>query len=225
MTKRVDFDQYTADYNHLLQQQTAFFSASEAYFADYKVQLVKARIDRPVRRILEYGCGIGRNIPYLHAAFPQAEIVGTDISVASLDYARQQQPEVTFVPEHEHTAALGSYDLIFVAGVFHHIPPDQRAGAAATLFKRLNPGGKLFVFEHNPYNPVTRHIVSNCIYDEDAILLKPAELRSHLLTAGFTVTSSEYCLFVPPRLHWLSWIESWLGWLPLGGQYFVEAGK
>jgi trans-aconitate methyltransferase len=225
MTKRVDFDQYTADYNQLLQQQTAFFSASEAYFADYKVKLVKARVDQGVQRILEYGCGIGRNIPYLRAAFPDAEIVGTDISVASLELARQEQPEATFVAEHEHTTAFGSYDLIFVAGVFHHIPPEQRAAAANTLFARLNSSGKLFVFEHNPYNPVTRHIVSNCPYDEDAILLKPAELRSHLLKAGFSAARGEYCLFVPPRLRLLRWIEPWLGWLPLGGQYFVEAGK
>ena len=146
------------------------------------------RSQAPVQRILEYGCGIGRNIPYLRAAFPNAEIVGTDISVASLEMARKEQPDATFVAEHEHTAPYGSYDLIFVAGVFHHIPPLQRAGAARTLFERLDNGGKLFVFEHNPYNPVTRHIVSNCPYDEDAILLKPAELRSHLREAGFTTT-------------------------------------
>jgi 2-polyprenyl-3-methyl-5-hydroxy-6-metoxy-1,4-benzoquinol methylase len=120
-------------------------------------------------------------------------------------------------------ASPGQFDVIFVAGVFHHVPPPQRESVSKTLMDRLAPGGKVFVFEHNPYNPVTRRIVNTCPYDADAVLLKPAELKRTLKNAGMTLEKQAYCLFVPPSLPALRGLERHLGWLPLGGQYWVQA--
>ena len=200
MTNRVDFDKYTSDYNLLLQEGTGFFSKNDAYFARYKVDLMRSRLTQPVKKILEYGCGIGRNIPFIREAFPQAEIIGTDISHASLEVARQDQPDIEFIIEGDEASSLCQFDLIFVAGVYHHVPVTERAHVSNLLYQRLNPFGNLFVFEHNPYNPVTRRIVSNCPYDDDAVLLQPKELRGHLSQAGFSNIHTEYCLFIPPSL-------------------------
>lgn len=225
MTNRVDFDKYTNDYNLLLQEGTGFFSKNDAYFARYKVELMRARLTQPVNRILEYGCGIGRNIPFIKEAFPNAEVIGTDISHASLDIARQDQPDVEFIAEGDQTSSLRDFDLIFVAGVYHHVPVAERAYVSDILYQRLGPQGDLFVFEHNPYNPITRRIVSNCPYDDDAVLLQPEELREHLRQGGFSNPHTEYCLFIPPSLTKLTWLEPHFGWLPLGGQYFVHVSK
>ncbi|HVJ39335.1 MAG TPA: class I SAM-dependent methyltransferase [Stenotrophomonas sp.] len=217
---KVDFDQYTKNYNELLHDGTKFFSPSEEYFARYKVDVVRQTIAKPVNRILEYGCGIGRNIPALRHAFPGTEVVGTDISAASLEIARTENPESRFEVEAPNLH-LGTFDLIFVAGVFHHIPPAERTAAIKTLSGRLADGGSLFVFEHNPYNPVTRRIVSNCPYDADAVLLKPVELRNLFSSAELKVRASRYCLFIPPRFSSIAGIEKHIGWLPLGGQYWI----
>lgn len=225
MTNKVDFDDYTANYNQLLKEGTSFFSSNEEYFARYKIDLVRKRVQRPVTRLLEYGCGIGRNIPFLQKAFPSAVIMGSDISAASLEIARLDNTEVEFFLEDENAEPIKLFDLIFVAGVFHHIPLAQRAGVAKTLFTRLSPGGLLFVFEHNPFNPLTRRIVNNCPYDEDAVLLRPSELKKILGEAALLVERKAYCLFVPPSLSVLTRIESSLGWLPLGGQYWVQAKR
>ncbi|SFO97824.1 Methyltransferase domain-containing protein [Variovorax sp. OK605] len=222
MSNKVDFDDYTDNYNELLRESTGFFSASEEYFARYKIQLVQKLVKRSPKRILEYGCGIGRNIPFLHAAFPDAHIEGSDISAASLDIARRDNPGIEFFLEEDQVEAGEPVDLIFVAGVFHHIPPSQRTEVARKLFQRLAPGGELYVFEHNPYNPVTRRIVDNCPYDEDAVLLKPSELKSLFKGASLKVEGAAYCLFIPPKLSALAWMENGLGWLPLGGQYWVR---
>jgi hypothetical protein len=40
-----------------------------------------------------------------------------------------------------------------------------------------------------------------------------------------SVERKAYCLFVPPRLSVLPQLEKRLGWLPLGGQYWVEAKR
>lgn len=225
MTNKVDFDDYTENYNQLLKEGTSFFSASEEYFARYKVDLVRTQIHTPVNRILEYGCGIGRNIPFLQQAFPGALVMGSDISGASLEIARRNNVGVEFFQEDESVEPSNRFDVIFVAGVFHHIPVAARAVVARTLFNRLSPGGLIFVFEHNPFNPVTRRIVNNCPYDEDAVLLKPSELKKILSEAKLTVERKAYCLFVPPSLPVLARLESRLGWLPLGGQYWVQARR
>ncbi len=225
MSRRVDFDQFTENYNQLLNEQTRFFSANEEYFARYKVEVIHKQVSSPVRRLLEYGCGIGRNIRFLQQGFPNAVIAGSDISKASLEIARRDNPEAEFFHEDENFGSTNQFDVIFVAGVFHHVPVVQRAEVAKSLFKRLSENGLIFVFEHNPFNPITRRIVSNCPYDEDAVLLKPSELNRLLIEAGLTVVRKAYCLFVPPSFSMLARLESSLGWLPLGGQYWVQAKR
>lgn len=225
MTNRVDFDQYTADYNKLLQERTDFFTKDDSYFARYKVDLVKAKLTSSPKRILEYGCGIGRNIPYLQESFPGATIFGTDISEASLDIAREDCPNVEFISENNILPDNFCFDLIFIAGVFHHIPPSERAGVSEKLYQRLLPGGDIFIYEHNPYNPITQRIVSTCPYDDDAVLLRPSELKKLLAKAGFEGGEIDYCLFIPPSLPKLIWLEKYISWLPLGGQYLFRAKK
>ncbi len=224
MTEKVDFDQYTENYNELLRDGTKFFASNEEYFARYKIDLVRKQTHHPVGRILEYGCGIGRNISYLKAAFPGAEVVGTDISEVGLAFAAKENPGVRFETERAGLD-IGTFDLIFVAGVFHHVAVAERPGVSQALHDRLNPSGSLFVFEHNPYNPITRRIVDTCAYDADAILLRPSELQSLLGATGLRPDRKAYCLFVPPKLSWLMPLENWLQWLPMGGQYWVGAHK
>lgn len=223
--QKVDFDNFTDSYNTLLQESTSFFSASEVYFAKYKVDILRSQVPIRTNRLLEYGCGIGRNIPFLRSAFPFATIIGSDISVASLEIAREQNPGIEFIVEQPDEYLDDLYDVIFIAGVFHHIQVSERPYVMHKLFRRLSPGGKIVIFEHNPFNPITRKIVNKCPYDADAKLLRPHELKTLLADVGFTEFSRAYCLFVPPSLSLLLKIERKLGWLPLGGQYYVKATR
>lgn len=220
-SEKVDFDDYSDRYDELLHESTKLYAEDSEYFARYKVELVRDRARTPVRRVLEYGCGTGRNIAYLQAAFPEARIVGTDVSAESLRMASAQNPKAEFEVE-SAGLDIGSFDLIFVASVFHHIPVGERAQAMQALAARLAPGGSIDVFEHNPFNPVTRKIVNDCPFDADAVLLKPAELRGLFKQAGIRLERVSYCLFVPPRLSWLIPLENYLRWLPLGGQYWIR---
>lgn len=222
---KVDFDDYTDNYNSLLRESTGFFTESEAYFAKYKVDILRREVRATAKRLLEYGCGIGRNIPFLRAAFPEATITGSDISAASLEIAREENPGIEFFLEQNDVDIVEPYEVIFVAGVFHHIPVSARAEVMNVLYQRLAPGGTIVIFEHNPFNPVTRKIVNDCPYDKDAVLLKPSELKNRLIDAGMSVSHSAYCLFVPPSLPMLLPLETKLGWLPLGGQYWVKATR
>jgi SAM-dependent methyltransferase len=223
MKKSVNFDEFTDNYNQLLNNSTKFFSSSEQYFAQYKVDEVRRSLTSLPSSILEYGCGIGRNIHYLKTAYPDAILEGSDISEASLELARKLNPSINFFNEENGFDKAKTYDLIFIAGVFHHIPPLLRDSVISNLKERLSSTGSLFIFEHNPFNPITRNIVDKCPYDEDAILLKPSEMKSRLSNAKFEIVETKFCLFIPPKLKSLIFLERYLSWLPLGGQYWVHA--
>lgn len=223
--KKIDFDQFAGSYNELLREKTAFFSDDEKYFARYKVQIARELVNRPPTRILEFGCGIGRNISFLKEAFPGAEVMGSDVSRKSLETAREENPDIHFWTEGQSEGERSGFDLVFVAGVFHHIPPGERPLAARSIEARLNPGGRAIVFEHNPLNPVTRKIVSECPYDEGVILLGLGELRGLLADSGLTCIRHGYSLFFPPRLKALSRLERLMRWIPFGGQYWVTSTK
>ena len=115
--------------------------------------------------------------------------------------------------------------MAYVANVFHHVPPAERVKVMRQVAGLLAPGGRLFFFEHNPFNPLTRWVVSRCEFDEDAILLRPAESRSLVRDAGLECARLGYLLFFPPKLGALVRLERALAWLPAGAQYCLEARK
>jgi hypothetical protein len=89
----------------------------------------------------------------------------------------------------------------------------------------LKDKGIFFIFEHNPYNPVTRKIVKDCIWDADAILLKTKETVSLTEDKGFKLKDKKYTLFFPAYLSGFRFLEKYMGFLPLGGQYYIIAEK
>lgn len=154
---RVDFDQYAGQYEAILAEQTNFFDGDCGYFARYKIELAQ-QLAGPVGSVLDFGCGIGRSMPYLREVFPKAEIVGCDPSAESLAIARRDNPTCRFMSMDE----LGSeakFDLVIASCVFHHIPPQDRQMAIRYCYSRLKQGGHFIIFEHNPIIPVTRHLV------------------------------------------------------------------
>jgi SAM-dependent methyltransferase len=221
--KTVDFDAHAAEYNATLQEQLSFFDQDDAYFAEYKISIIKEKLPFAPARILEYGCGVGRNLRPLKEAFPKADISGCDISKESLKYAQAYSFATLYHLGQD--PIRGKFDLVFVSCVFHHINPALRKGVAAEIYELLEDGGDAFVFEHNPYNPVTRRLVDRCPFDADAVLLSCRELERLFSAAGLKRAHCRYTLFIPSRLKGLRPIERWLGWLPLGGQYFLHFKK
>jgi hypothetical protein len=65
--------------------------------------------------------------------------------------------------------------------------------------------------------------VSNCEFDDDAILLSRRESVSLLRDAGMRGASVDYIVFFPKFLSILRPLERHLGWLPLGAQYVAHA--
>ena len=163
-------------------------------------------------------------MPYLRQVFPKAEIVGCDPSAESLAIARRENPSCRFASM-DDLGADAKFDLVIASCVFHHIPPQDRQMAIRYCYSRLKDGGHFIIFEHNPINPVTRHLVKNCPFDADAVLLGMRETVERMRNAHLHIDESSYCLFFPQQLSALRPFEKYLRWLPMGGQYFVCASN
>lgn len=224
MSERVDFDHYAERYEELLQNQLGFFSSDRGYFSDYKVSLMRAGTTKSASRILDFGCGIGLTLPYLKKYFPDAVLHATDISSKSLERVAARWPGVQIIMDDE--LDKHRFDLILVAGVLHHVPVPERLSVLSRLGELLTHDGEVFVFEHNPFNPVTCRLVSACPFDADAVLISMRHLLNLMRSSRvLNPCGSGYCLFFPECLQPLRPIETALRWLPLGGQYFVRATK
>lgn len=220
------FDRYARTYRDLHRESVRLSGEEPEYFAAYKVDFVAAHLENVAAplRMLDFGCGVGGSLPHLRRRFPQGRLYGADVSEESLAMARQAHPYAEFAPVQASAIRLAddSVDVAMAACVFHHIPPDDRALWISELRRVLRPGGRLFVFEHNPLNPLTRKVVNACPFDEDAILLSRWETTTLFREAGFEEIAANYIVFFPQALAALRPIERRLGWLPAGAQYAVH---
>jgi len=222
--KKVNFDEYADTYEDLLKEQLGFFSRERDYFSEYKIRIVRERTPERAPRILDFGTGIGLSLPFIRKWFSQSEVHATDISETSLERVRKYNADVVVLRDAD--LVDGQYDLILVITVIHHVAPALRAPLFQRLERLLRPDGRIWIFEHNPFNPVTRRMVATCPFDEDAVLISASALERLITsTTSLCIARRGYTLFFPEFLGALRPIEPHLEWLPLGGQYYVVAQR
>lgn len=225
MSNKPEFDQYAENYDRLMGEAIPDGLNEDGYFAEYKVALMAKRLgDNKPQRILDFGCGAGRGLPFLEQYFPDAELWGYDVSPASLRIAGQRTTQAKLFSDWE-TLGDVKFDAIIAANVFHHIPPPQRQQALERCRQTLADGGQLFLFEHNPYNPATRWVFERCPFDADAEMLNLKTALHLAHQAGFNATQQGYTLFFPRPLAFLRGLEPLLQHVPLGAQYYVQMAK
>jgi ubiquinone/menaquinone biosynthesis C-methylase UbiE len=226
-----EFDKFADEYEQEHAASIRLSGETPAFFAHYKINDVAAVLQRRGKkplRILDFGAGVGNSLGPMREAFPDSEIVLLDPSSQSLDIARTRFPgKAHCQPFDGQTIPYGDnhFDLVFTACVFHHIPAEFHVGLLAEIGRVMKPGGSFFLFEHNPWNPLTLHAVRNCSFDENAVLINAGQMKSRMAQAGFFNTETVYRLFFPRFLAKLRPLERYLATVPMGAQYFVHAVK
>jgi trans-aconitate methyltransferase len=220
-----EFDQYATQYDQVLGDSIPVGLNEDRYFAEYKIALMAACMDNKIPgRILDFGCGAGRSLPYLEKHFPDAELWGYDVSLASIEVAKRRVPRATLFSDWKDIEGI-CFDAIIAANVFHHIPPPQRLDALTKCHQALAENGQMFLFEHNQFNPATRWIFEHCPFDAEAEMLSLKTALTLTSEAGFQTTQHGYTLFFPRPFALLRGLEPWLKRIPLGAQYYVQMAK
>lgn len=229
---KAEFDKFAEEYLSLHSANIAISGEEPDYFAEYKAvdfsrQLMKLGFKDDLK-ILDFGSGIGNSVLFLKKWIPRSELTCLDISEKSLEIASNRFTGMAefrvfdgiIIPYPDET-----FDAIFVACVFHHIPESLQLNILKELYRVLVTGGVITIFEHNPLNPLTVKVVNSCPFDKNAVLIKPSHMKSKLNVTGFKKLNVNYRIFFPAKLKYLRFFERILTWLPLGAQYYLLAIK
>ncbi len=226
-----EFDEYAQEYDAALAQGLAVTGESKEYFARGRIEHLARRLSQQApgqtfTTILDFGCGTGTATPFLLELLPVQNVLGTDISLASLDVARRDYEALPaqFITL-DQLKTQKPVDMAFCNGVFHHIPLQERDAAAKSVFQALGPGGWFAFWENNPWNPGTQLVMKRCPFDRDAITLTAPTARALLKAAGFEIVGIEFLFLFPGFLKSLRFIESHVTRWPLGAQYQILCRK
>lgn len=224
------FDGFAHNYDAMLKDplRDRFAGAEPDFFHARRRDLIRNYLRRRKRRsqdlhFLDVGCGRGELLKLLASEFGRA--AGCDPSVEMLaslggsPVETRRQADSASLPFES-----GSFDLVTAVCVYHHVPPEGRAALTREIRRVIRPGGIFCMIEHNPYNSVTRAIVSRAPIDADVILLTPAQSRELMRGAHMTIDRQAFFLFFPAGVYRRAGaLEELLAKLPVGGQYATFA--
>lgn len=225
-----NFDQHVSQYRKIHTQNVKISGADSFYFAMHKAELLKNGEADAELDLLDIGCGDGAVEIFLEKKFNHLKATGIDVSSESIAMAKSHgllRSEFMSYDGKRLPFTDERFDIVFVAAVLHHVAFPLHPEFLSEAFRVLKPGGRIYIFEHNPFNPATRYLVRTCAFDKDARLLKAGYAADLLRKSGFVNVQKRYILFFP-RMKWLGFLmklEPALSKFPLGAQYMLRAVK
>ncbi len=226
-----NFDNYVFDYRKIESENVKISGADSYYFSEYKILELKERLNnRNISSILDLGCGDGSSLFFLNKYFPETKIYGIDISMESIRIAVNKNIPNTFCCKYDGNVIPFNnnlFDIVFISCVLHHVPIKYHYNLMKECYRVLKEEGIICAFEHNPYNILTRIIVKNCVFDKNSVLVSSGHIKKILFKNGFKNLKVRYTIFFPrfSIFRLLIFLESYLYFVPLGGQYYVLADK
>ena len=160
------------DHDYLVDEFSRIADVYDAYVRPFSRPIFEEALSaiagylRPSSRVLDAGCGPGRELLAVARTVPDGEVVGVDLAEGMVEVAHRSARAHGV----DHTAFYqadagdlpadfaGKFDLIYSCLAHHHLPePDQ---AAAAAFRALRRGGVYCVIDPGPawYNAISAPI-------------------------------------------------------------------
>lgn len=226
MVSQPEFDRYSGTYSQDIGSAIEIFGKEHDFFVRNKAEILLpalAQIDADISclKVLDVGCGVGLVHRYIAPAVRC--LYGADVSGASIEAARKENPGVVYESYDGHTLSYpdASFDCAYAICVLHHVPVVQWQEFVAEMRRVVRPGGLVLLIEHNPLNPATQFIVRNAPMDENAVLVWPRRLRNLMKAAGLSHCWTRYVLFTPFAGKFFRKLDHLLSPVPLGAQYVM----
>ena len=135
------------------------------------------------RRVLDLGCGPGRDIRFLTEL--GCQVVGLDLSTGMLSRARQRMPGAPLIQADLRSLPLapGSLDGIWACASLLHLPRAQFPVALAEVARLLKHGGVFYLAVKGGQGQ--RWLTDQAGRRYFVAFYRPGELRTALVAAGF----------------------------------------
>ena len=161
-----------------------------ALFIDFDRWIALVRQWAPAPdHILEVGCGEGAVTERLTLHYPEAEILAIDVTPRLGRLFGGDPSRVTFrqVPVETIAADMpGSFDLVIVSDVIHHVPQELRASLLAASRAAVAPGGT-FLFKEWVRSSTPIHWLCEAsdryLTGDDVAYLDDTEARDMIVSA------------------------------------------
>ena len=164
------------------------------------------------------------NDPTVTRCINYSKLWGYDVSPVSIKNEKKQINKTTFETNLDNIPK-NYFDVIFIAVAFHHMSNQEQKETLLNCRNFLNENGCIYIFEHNPFNPLTRKIFNNCPLDKNAKMIYLKNIVSLAQMTGMKVVSKKYTLFFPKQLSFLKFVEKFISWIPIGAQYYIILKK
>ncbi len=216
------FDDYSKDYKNLVSDSINFSGLTVDFFTKGKADYIQNLINKyQVKTVLDVGCGVGD----IHGFFQGngCQVTGVDVSGESIQIAQEKNTANTYLTYNGEKLPFDddAFDMVYTICVMHHVPPAQWQDFVHEMVRVTKNGGVVAVFEHNPFNPLTRIAVNRCPFDADAVLLSSGKVEKLFKNTKAIQPKSEFIFFTPFKSVLGKVIDKIFYWLPLGAQYYT----
>ncbi len=227
---KISFDDYVQSYKNEVQGSINFIGQDVDFFIELKAKLIVKLAHKNFDnidniKVLDVGSGIGLTDQFLTGEF--RNLYGIDVSGGAVENAKKRNPNVQYQNYDGERMPFDDnyFDLAFAINVMHHVPPQQWENFINEMKRVVRNGGIIAVFEHNPFNPLTKLAVSRCEFDKDAVLLNNKKLKYLFKSSGIKISDTAYIVFFPFKADFFRKTETILSWLPIGAQHVVVGKK
>jgi SAM-dependent methyltransferase len=221
-----EFDAHDRNYSDVINRAIAFSGLKVDFFTQAKVEYLLELVETlhppaSSAELIDIGCGVGNSHPLLLEHF--ARMVGVDTSSSCIARATERNRSVEYATyDGLHLPfSNATFDIASAVCVFHHVPLSDRHGLVREIRRILRADGLFVIFEHNPLNPLTTHVVNRCQLDRNAILLHRDETEALLTNSGFRNVGTRFILTIPSLGVVRRIVDRIFSRLPIGAQYYT----
>ena len=168
-----------SDRDIMLKKSTAAHYLATGFSAlDSIMRCVPELASRPPQRILDFGCGYGRVLRMLRAAWPSSVLTACDLEPDGLSFCMDQF-DISGYRSQIKPAAIplaSGFDLIWVGSLITHLNEDAIMGYISLFRHLLEPGGHVVFTSHG------EHVINRLEKGEFHYDLTPEKIKSVVST-------------------------------------------
>jgi len=161
----VELRPFTAKY-----YDTVLNVATLGLYTGFIHRSIKAMAIQPKDKILDFGCGSGRNACLMAKYLDnEGKIIGLDISALMESQFNKQcarYPHINFIRQRIDLPfdLSEQYDKLFISFVLHGFPHRIRQNILHNIDNHLKPGGILFLLDYAEFNPYVMPLFYRSIF-------------------------------------------------------------